>query len=184
LAQPVTRIPFSGALGSDPGIELYAKTESRKSVVGFYARVAGSEALARTILEAACAKGISPSLAFSIAWVESNFKTRTVSANTHSVDRGLFQLNSKTFHYLDEKDFFDPAVNAKNGLAYLDYCLSYGGDEIIALAVYNAGLPRILKGAVPKSTYGYIGRVLSYKADLDRRFGNEVVSRWLPRSDF
>lgn len=184
LEGPILRFPVSQSLRQDPTLELYHDDRSRLSVLSFYTRLTGSAHIARTILDAAAAEGISPSLAFSVAWVESGYYARTVSLNSRSVDRGLFQLNSKTFPFLEEKDFFDPKVNASHGLRYLDYCLSYGNDEIVALALYNAGLPRIQQGSVPRSTYGYIEKVLSYKADLDKRFGAEVVSRWLPRCDY
>jgi hypothetical protein len=184
LQGPLMRFPHKQSMRQDPALDLYRDTHSRSSVLSFYSRLTGSTQIARTILDASDKEGIAPSLAFSVAWAESGFQTRNVSFNPGSVDRGLFQLNSKTFANLNEKDFFDPKVNASHGLRYLDYCLSYGEDEIVALALYNAGLPRIQKGAVPRSTYGYIERVLSYKADLDKRFGDEVVSRWLPRSDY
>ena len=184
LQGPILRFPVNQSTRQDPTLELYHDDRSRPSVISFYARLTGSAHIAKTILDAADAEGVSPSLAFSVAWVESGYYARTVSLNSRSVDRGLFQLNSKTFPYLEEKDFFDPKVNASHGLRYLDYCLSYGNDEIVALALYNAGLPRIQQGSVPRSTYGYIEKVLSYKADLDKRFGDEVVSRWLPRCDY
>lgn len=184
LEGPIARFPVRQQARQDPTLDLYRNKQSRPAVVSFYSRLTGSEHIARTILDAADREGVPPSLAFSVAWVESSFRARTVSYNTKSVDRGLFQLNSKTFTHLEEQEFFDPKVNASHGLRYLDYCLSYGNDEIVALALYNAGLPRIQNGKVPRSTYGYIDKVLSYKADVDARFGREVVSRWLPRSDY
>jgi hypothetical protein len=184
LEGPILSFPVNPQNRQDPTLDLYRDQRSRSSVVSFYTSLTGSAFIARTILEEAEKEDVSPSLAFSVAWVESGYHAKTVSHNSRSVDRGLFQLNSKTFTSLEEEDFFDPKVNASHGLRYLDYCLSYGNDEIVALALYNAGLPRIQNGAVPRSTYGYIAKVLSYKADLDKRFGDEVVSRWLPRSDY
>ncbi len=183
LSKPVTRFPLSKQAGLDPALELYSQAATRSVVLDFYSKRTGSAWIAKTILDASLSRGISPALAFSIAKVESNFRPRVVSHNPGSVDRGLFQLNSRTFHQLSEKEFFDPAVNAKHGLSYLEYCLSYGDDEIVALAVYNAGFPRLAKGLVPASTYAYIDKVLGYKEDLEQSFGNEVVTRWLPRSN-
>ena len=94
--------------------------------------------------------------------------------NRSSVDRGLFQLNSRSFRFLKEKDFFDPETNAKYGTAHLRFCLDRGENEIVALAMYNAGTIGVKTGT-PLSTLKYVARVEEYKDYLDSRFRKEVL---------
>ena len=78
-------------------------------------------------------------LAFSLMWAESRFDPEAYNRNAVSIDRGLFQLNSESFPQLSRDDFYDIETNVSNGVSYLRYCLNLGENEIVALAIYNAG---------------------------------------------
>ena len=100
--------------------------------------------------------------------------------NGTSIDRGIFQLNSLTFRNLSEDDFFNPEVNAFHGLRYLEFCLDQGVDDAQALAIYNAGLSRVIRGQTPSSTLRYTAGVLSYEAALLEDFTDFILSQFPP----
>ncbi|WP_461249005.1 transglycosylase SLT domain-containing protein, partial [Treponema sp. R6D11] len=75
-------------------------------------------------------------LAFALCWEESRFNPRAVGKPNRdgSIDRGLFQLNNRSFPELDTYMFFNVQHNARYGISHLRYCLDYGGSEVSALA--------------------------------------------------
>ncbi len=156
--------------GDDPGLYLYRIPLTRNLVVRFYTEVTGSETITGSILSAAENNGVSLPLAFALAWGESSFRVRAVNRNRNSsLDRGLFQLNSRTFPALKEEQYFDPATNARYGLAHFRYCLEKGGSEVVALAMYNAGTRRVLRGT-PYSTLKHVAKILDYRERLSASF--------------
>jgi hypothetical protein len=142
-------------------LELYRKDEAKECVIAFFAGVCHSKDLAEIILHNADLFDISPALAFALSWEESKFNPRAVNnANRNgSVDRGLFQLNNRSFPHLETLDFFNPQVNAYNAMKYLRSCIKTGGNEIGALAVYNAGIGRVNRTGAPWVTIDYISRI-------------------------
>jgi hypothetical protein len=166
--------------GPNPALALYREDVTRAEVVEFFVERAGTEEIALPILYYAEKLDISLTLAFSLVWVESRFLTTAVNNNDTSVDRGLFQLNSLTFRNLSEDDFFNPEVNAFHGLRYLEFCLGQGADDSQALAIYNAGLTRVVRGQTPATTLRYAARVLSYEAVLLDEFRNFILSQFPP----
>lgn len=161
----------------DIGLELYRRPESRQRVIDFYSQVTGSREIAELILHYSNRYEVPPSLAFSLVYAESNFSPRAVNRNSHSIDRGLFQLNSRSFPELAEADFFDPVINTRYGVAYLRYCLDEGENLIVALAMYNAGRTRVTERGAPRMTLDYIAKILDYQRDLDGRFENGLISK-------
>ena len=91
-----------------------------------------------------------------------------------SIDRGLFQLNSNSFPELTEADFFDPYISAKYGMSHLKFCLNSAGNEVSALAMYNAGTGRVRSNKTPQSTLNYIGKIMTYQKMLESLFADEV----------
>jgi soluble lytic murein transglycosylase-like protein len=154
---------------TDTGLYLYRNPVARKMVINFYSEVSRDSQIALPILHYAEVYDIPLSLAFSLAWAESNFGIRARNENTRSVDRGLFQLNSRTFTFLSEDDFYDPETNAKHGLSHLRFCLDEAGDDLIALAMYNAGTYGVRTGT-PYSTLKYLSRLLDYRESLEQSF--------------
>lgn len=155
--------------GFDDGLFLYRNPTTRPVVERFYAAVTADRVVAQAILAAADANDIPLPLAFSVAWAESEYRIRAVNRNSASLDRGLFQLNSRSFPQLREEDFFNPAVNARHGLAHLRYCLQEGSNEVVALAMYNAGAQRVRRGT-PYTTLHYVARALDYRRGLEDSF--------------
>ncbi|MDR3191480.1 MAG: lytic transglycosylase domain-containing protein [Treponema sp.] len=156
--------------------QYYRDLLSRDLVIDFFSRITGSREIAEMILDAAEAHKVPPSLAFAVAWEESRYRPRAVNANNRngSVDRGLFQLNSRSFPKLSETDFFDPRINTWYGLAHLRWCLDTGGSEVVALAMYNAGTVRVNANGTPRATLEYAGRVLNSCRKIDGFFEAEI----------
>ncbi|TFG64140.1 MAG: lytic transglycosylase [Spirochaetales bacterium] len=154
----------------DIGLALYRNQLTRQVVQRFYAQLTGNKKISDVILLYADQYQVPVSLAFSLAWAESRYYPLAVNRNYSSVDRGLFQLNSLSFPQLGEQDFFNPSINAKNGLRYLQFCLKTGGNHVVALAMYNAGSNRVEAGGTPRGTLDYIAQVLDYRDIVDHDF--------------
>lgn len=161
----------------DEGLALYRQPQSRPAVEWFYTHVTSSREVALAILENADKNDIPLSLAFSLAYVESRFKSNAVNSNTnHTIDRGLFQLNSASFPKLTEDEFFDPKVSAKYGMSHLRYCMDIAGNEITALAMYNAGTSRVKQNKTPQHTLNYVAKISNYRVHLESKFSTEVLA--------
>ncbi len=163
---------------SDPILALYRGKASREEVLAFFSAIVHSRELAETILENAAEYDVSPSLAVALSWEESRFDPRAVNRNKASVDRGLFQLNSKSFPKLTEKEFFNPALNTRYGIAHLRWCLDLGDSEVAGLAMYNAGTNRVRANSTPKATLDYVSRVLAFRDGLNELFERDLAIRW------
>lgn len=162
----------------EPALALYRSDVSKADVLWFYSHITGNETLARIILNNASKNNVSPSLAFSLAWEESRYQQKAVNKNATSIDRGLFQLNDKAFPKLTEKDFFNLETNAYYGLSHLSYCIDLSGNEVTALAMYNAGTTKVRNDKTPKRTLDYVSRIFSYKEGLEKTFNQQVASRY------
>lgn len=159
----------------DAGLVLFRSAKTQAAVVDFYSDLVGSERIASAILVAADAADVPLDLAFSVAWVESRFRPRATNRNHRSIDRGLFQLNSRSFPKLTIAEFFEPETNARNGLGYLRYCFNEGGNDIAALAMYNAGRNRVRNQGAPQMTLDYIAQIVAYRQELDAQFQQAVL---------
>ncbi|MFP4618644.1 MAG: lytic transglycosylase domain-containing protein, partial [Spirochaetaceae bacterium] len=138
-----------------------------EAAVQFFEDLAGSRELAEIMLMEAEKHSIPAPLLFALVRAESSFNPWAINKNAGSVDRGLFQLNSRSFPALAESDFFDPRVNAEYGAAYLRACLDAGENEVVALAMYNAGKRRVDTHGTPKMTLNYIAKVLDYRDKIE-----------------
>lgn len=134
----------------------------------YFTEVTGSREIASVIIEAADMYDIPRTLALALAYKESSFDPMQVSANSKSVDRGLFQLNSLSFPHMSDEEVFDPRINAQTGMSYLRYCWNRGGNATIALAMYNAGPTRVEEQGTPVFTMNYIHKIYLYKDYCDR----------------
>lgn len=161
----------------DQGLALYRQPQSRPAVEWFYTHVTSNREVALAILENADKNDIPLSLAFSLAYVESRFKSDAVNSNTNrTIDRGLFQLNNASFPKLIEAEFFDPKVSAKYGMSHLRYCMDIAGNEITALAMYNAGTSRVKQNKTPQHTLNYVAKISNYRGYIDSKFSTEVLA--------
>lgn len=161
---------------SDPIAPYYRDPSTRESTLQFFASLTQSQTVARDILDSAAKFGVRPSLAFALALEESEFKVDAINKNGDSVDRGLFQLNSKSYPKLAPQEFYDPGLNARYGIAHLKACLSQAGNEVAALAMYNAGNGRVERGATPKKTLNYVSRILAYEDNISSLFAAKLMS--------
>ncbi len=160
---------------TDLGLQMYRDPRSRGEVQNFYAGVAGDSELSRIILLYASAYDIPLPLAFALAWGESQFNPRAFNRNPQSVDRGLFQLNSLAFPHLPVQDFYDPRINARLGMKHLRYCLDIGQNELVGLAIYNAGGLKVRNKGTPYNTLTHIARILDYRRTLEEEFLRAVL---------
>jgi soluble lytic murein transglycosylase len=94
-------------------------------------------------------KGLDPALIAAVIYQESRFRPRESAAGA----QGLMQILPSTAKYIATKsggtqfttgDLAAPQINIAYGSWYLRYLLrTYGGDELTALAAYNAGEGRV-----------------------------------------
>lgn len=160
-------LPVQLSKTEDLGLYLYRNPLTRKSIVKYLDQLTKSQKITDIILRNASNNNIPVSLAFSLAFAESSYNPNAVNKNSSSVDRGLFQLNSKSFPNLTEAHFFDPEINAAHGLSYLAKSIERGGNEIVGLAMYNAGSGRVTGSGTPKMTLDYISKIIDYKKEID-----------------
>lgn len=172
-----SKFDVEGVDAGDLGLALYRQPASRAAVEWFYSNVTGDRATALAILEAADKNDISVSLAFALAHTESRFNVNAVNRNTNrTIDRGLFQLNSSSFPSLKEAEFFDPVVSAKYGMSHLKFCMGVAGNDVTALAMYNAGTNKVKSNKTPQSTLVYVGKIKAFQGKLEQLFLEEVGS--------
>ena len=169
-------LPIQLSKTEDLGLYLYRNPLTRNHIVSYLDQLTGSTKITDIILRNASNNDIPVSLAFSLAFAESSYNPNAVNSNSSSIDRGLFQLNSKSFPNLTEADFFNPEVNAGHGLAYLAKSIKTGGNEIVGLAMYNAGSGRVTGSGTPKMTLDYISKIMDYKKEIDAFIMDTMVT--------
>jgi soluble lytic murein transglycosylase-like protein len=151
----------------------YSVIRTRKAgYLNFFTEICASAEIAEVILYNANLFDISPALAVALAWEESHLNPRAVNNRNRneSIDRGLFQLNDRSFPRLEVQAFFNPETNAWYAMNHLRHCLDTGGTEVAALAMYNAGTNRVRGAGTPKTTLDYISRILENRWEIEDRF--------------
>lgn len=117
-----------------------------------------------TLQAAAERYGLDPALLKAIAHAESGFSPLAVS---HAGAKGIMQLMDATARHLGVEDSFDPAQNIDGGARFLRQLLDrYNGDELLAVAAYNAGPGAIDRwGGLPpySETRAYVPRVMDLR---------------------
>lgn len=163
--------------GHDPIMEYYRSSEYKKWVIDFFTDVCSSREIAQVILQNADEFEVPAALAFALSWEESRFNPRAVNRQNRdgSIDRGLFQLNNRSFPDLDTLAFFNVQYNARYGISHLRYCLDFGGSEVSALAMYNAGAGRVTSTGAPSVTLNYISRILENRSKIESRFHTMLI---------
>lgn len=112
------------------------------------------------IRQQAAAKHLDPALIAAVIYAETKFDPRTSAAGAE----GLMQILPSTAHFLAHlsggvsfttSDLATPAINVAYGSYYLRYLLDhYGGEEMLALAAYNAGLANVDRWVAGARTEG------------------------------
>src|SRR3954452_5469053 len=156
------------------------------------------------IRQQAQSKGLDPSLIAGVIYTESHFRDQT----SHAGARGLMQITPQTAHAiaqrtgggwlhgertggtsLTDEDLATPQVNISYGAWYLRNLLDhYGGNEVLALAAYNAGMGNVDRWVARQGgatlepadlpfpeTRAYVQKVLAtrdqYRANYARELG-------------
>ena len=130
------------------------------------------------IRQQAAEKDLDAALIAAVIYTESRFRDQT----SHAGARGLMQITPETADAIEElsggttfvtQDLADPDINISYGAFYLDYLLEkYGGNEVAALAAYNAGETQVDEwgGAEVDSEDIAFEETRTYVADvLDKR---------------
>ena len=169
-------LPIQLAETEDLGLYLYRNPLTRNHIITYLDKLTESTKITDIILRNANKNNIPVSLAFSLAFTESSYNPKAINRNSNSIDRGLFQLNSKSFPDLKESEFFNPEINAQYGLAHLATCIEKGENEIVGLAMYNAGSGRVTGSGTPKMTLDYISKIMDYKKDIDAFIMDSMVT--------
>src|SRR6266581_1696573 len=112
------------------------------------------------IRQQAAAKHLDPALIAAVIYAESKFEPRPSAAGA----QGLMQILPETAYFIahlsggthfQESDLATPSVNVAYGSYYLRYLLDhYDGNELLALAAYNAGLANVDRWAAQQSAAG------------------------------
>ncbi len=160
-------LPVDLPIQEDLGLYLYRNPITRDKIILYFTDLTGSREITDIILRYSDIYNLPLSLSFALADAESAFSPAAVNRNRSSIDRGLFQLNSRSFPYLKEKDFFNPETNARYGLKYLRECLEKGGNVIVGLAMYNAGTGRVTGQGTPKMTLDYIAKIIAFQKEIN-----------------
>jgi soluble lytic murein transglycosylase len=97
------------------------------------------------IRQQAAEKSLDPAMIAAVIYAESRFHDQ----ESHAGARGLMQVTPATAHVIERlsggktfvtSDLSDPEINISYGSYYLRYLLDrYDGNEVAALAAYNAG---------------------------------------------
>ena len=116
------------------------------------------------VQEAAKTTNVTPSVALAVAKIESGFRPHVVSS---AGAIGVMQIMPRTgrdLFGLSRADLFDPAINIRAGVTFLDKLIDrYGGRVDLALSHYNGG-SRVTAGPQPKIipvTRSYVIKVLA-----------------------
>ena len=161
-----------------PALYFYRNRHTRAVVIDFFISLVGSEDIAVPVMYYSDKYDISPLLTFSLMYVESRFLPDAVNSNVGSVDRGIFQLNNRSFPHLREEDFFNPDLNASYAIAYLQWCLSHSSSQEQAVAMYNAGYGNITRGYIPETTQNHVQKVYTYRENLSREFSQYLKAHF------
>lgn len=163
----------------DKGLQLYRNPSTRAAVEWFYLRVTGNRDVTMAVLDAANREDIPLSLAFALCYTESRYNRFAYNLNTNgSIDRGLFQLNDRSFPHLGENDFYAAETSARVGMKHLRFCMNVAGNDLTAVAMYNAGVNRVRNDQTPASTLRYVSRIASYRSNLQTAFTEEVLNHY------
>jgi soluble lytic murein transglycosylase len=148
------------------------------------------------IRQQAADKNLDPALIAGVIYVESRFRDQT----SHAGAKGLMQILPSTADYIagksggtrfEQGDLAKPQINIAYGSWYLRYLLQhYHGNELLALAAYNAGEGKVdewyreasargedFEGAthIPfRETRDYVERVFEARERYRREYKREL----------
>jgi soluble lytic murein transglycosylase-like protein len=158
------------------GTGLRTTREVSSDVVGLYDEI---------IESAAATHGVRPELVRAVIQVESGFNPR---ARSRVGAMGLMQLMPDTAADLGVDNPWDPTQNINGGVAYLGSLIREFGDEVLALAAYNAGPGAVNRYGqqVPpyRETRDYVRKITSRSETMPvARSGRTVIYKVLEEVD-
>jgi soluble lytic murein transglycosylase len=141
------------------------------------------------IRQQAADKDVDPALIAAVIYSESRFVDQKSSAGA----LGLMQITPDTANLIEKlsggttfvtSDLADPDINIRYGTYFLHYLLTrYGGNQVAALAAYNAGTTNVdswggssltLGGIRFPETRAYVEEVLDKREDYARKYAAEL----------
>ena len=150
---------------------------------------------ATVIRTQASAKHLDPALIAAVIYAETKFDPRPSAAGA----QGLMQILPETAYFIARRsggtrfqasDLATPSVNVAYGSYYLRYLLDhYAGNQMLAIAAYNAGLTNVDRWVADARTNGlplsdaaipfpetreYVQRVLSVELDYRVAYRREL----------
>ncbi len=141
------------------------------------------------IRQQAADKNLDPAMIAAVIYAESRFEDQ----ESHAGARGLMQITPQTAHAIERlsggttfvtSDLSDPEINISYGSYYLRYLLHrYDGDEVAALAAYNAGTGNVdrwggadvqLSDIAFPETRAYVEQVLDKREEYREEYPDEL----------
>jgi peptidoglycan lytic transglycosylase len=141
------------------------------------------------IRQQAAEKNLDPALVAAVIYSESRFREQESSAGAI----GLMQITPRTAQEIEHlsggttfvtSDLADPQINISYGCYYLRHLLDhYGGNEVAALAAYNAGITNVdswggadlaLADIRFPETRAYVEEVLDKRDDYASNYSSEL----------
>ena len=141
------------------------------------------------IRQQAADKDLDPAMIAAVIYAESRFRDQ----ESHAGALGLMQVTPQTAHVIERlsggttfvtSDLSDPQINISYGCYYLRYLLDrYDGNEVAALAAYNAGTGNVDKWVgsdlqqsdIPfPETRAYVDEVLAKQQDYGNKYADEL----------
>lgn len=142
---------------------------SETAQINYFSGVINNPQIAKQVVIHASQFGIEPSLLAALIKVESDFNPLAINYNYNgSIDRGLCQLNNRTFTSFQVGDFYNTELNIKTGAEFLKWCIDNAENNmVVALAYYNAGYGNVTNEKVGDTTLNYINKILHHKKTYD-----------------
>jgi soluble lytic murein transglycosylase len=145
------------------------------------------------IRQQAAEKDLDPAMIAAVIYAESRFEDQ----ESHAGALGLMQITPQTAHVIERlsggttfvtSDLSDPEINIRYGSFYLRYLLDhYDGNEVAALAAYNAGTGNVdrwgganleLADVGFPETRAYVQQVLDKQEDYRDQYAEDLgISR-------
>ena len=144
------------------------------------------------IRQQATDKRVDASLIAAVIYAESRFRDQT----SHAGARGLMQVTPATANEIERHsggttfklaDLSDPDINIRYGTFYLrELLIRFDGNEVAALAAYNAGPTQVDEWGgstltveeIPlEETRGYVADVLDKRGEYRDEYGDELGYR-------
>jgi soluble lytic murein transglycosylase len=144
------------------------------------------------IRQQAADKRVDASLIAAVIYAESRFRDQT----SHAGARGLMQVTPATANEIERHsggttfklaDLSDPDINIRYGTFYLrELLIRFDGNEVAALAAYNAGPTQVDEWGgstltveeIPlEETRGYVADVLDKRGEYRDEYGDELGYR-------